>query len=128
MDSKSLEILEFPQMRRILAEFTSFSASAKLALNLQPLSDYERISLLLGQSAEGRRLLSLDPLLSAEGVLDVRETVKMTALGKVLEPQNLVEIQRTLGAMRGLRASVSRSSDKLPLLWTVVQGITELRG
>ncbi|HLC29451.1 MAG TPA: endonuclease MutS2, partial [Dehalococcoidia bacterium] len=128
MDSKSLEILEFPQIRRILAEFTSFSASAKLALTLQPLSDYERISLLLGQSAEGRRLLSLDPLLSAEGVLDVRETVKMAALGKVLEPQNLVEIRRTLGAMRGLRASVSRSSDKLPLLWTVVQGITELRG
>ena len=52
MDDKSLEILEFPRIREILAGFTAFSASHELALDIQPLSDYKQISLLLGQSAE----------------------------------------------------------------------------
>jgi len=47
LDSKSLEMLEFRQICEIVAGFTSFSASRELALNLQPLSDYEQISLLL---------------------------------------------------------------------------------
>ena len=59
MDDKSLEILEFPRIREILAGFTEFSASHELALEIQPLSDYEQISLLLRQSAEARRLLSV---------------------------------------------------------------------
>ena len=48
MDSKSLEMLDFRQISEIVAGFTSFSASRELALNLQPLSDYEQIFLLLG--------------------------------------------------------------------------------
>ena len=52
MDDKSLEILESPRIREILAGFTAFSARRELALDIHPLSDYEQISLLLGQSAE----------------------------------------------------------------------------
>lgn len=52
MDDKSLEILGFPHIREILAGFTVFSSSRELALDIHPLSDYEQISLLLGQSAE----------------------------------------------------------------------------
>ncbi|GAH64318.1 unnamed protein product, partial [marine sediment metagenome] len=54
MDDKSLEILEFPRVRDILASYTSFSASRELAINLQPSSNLEQISLLLRQSAEAR--------------------------------------------------------------------------
>ena len=92
MDDRILEMLEFPQIRKLLMEFSSFSASTELALNLQPLSDYEQVSLLLRQSAEARHLLSFELSFSAVGVLDVRGVVKMAARGKVLEPQGLVEI------------------------------------
>ena len=44
MDEKSLEILEFPEIRRKLAEYTSFSASRELVLGLKPLADYQTIS------------------------------------------------------------------------------------
>ena len=60
MDDKSLEMLEFPHIREILADYTSFSASRELALSLQPLQNYERISLLLQQTKEARQLLVLD--------------------------------------------------------------------
>ena len=77
MDNKSLELLEFPQVREILAGFTSFPASRELALGLQPLSDYDQISLLLRQSAEARELLSFEPGFSIGDVKDVREMAKL---------------------------------------------------
>ena len=61
MDEKSLEILEFPEIRRRLAEYTSFSASRELVLGLKPVTDYQTISLWLKQSGEGRHLPALNP-------------------------------------------------------------------
>ena len=127
MDEKSLEILEFPQIRGILAEFTSFSASRELALALKPQHDYETISRLLGQSAEARRLLSLDPDFSIGGIIDIRENVKLAALGRVLDPQNLLEIQQTLTAARQLRHNLRESADEVPLLWIIAHDLVELR-
>ena len=97
MDDKSLEMLEFPRIREILAGFTSFSASRELATNLKPQHDHEQISLLLRQAAEARQLLSLDPGFSIGGVLDIREAARMAALDSVLEPQSLLEIQTDSG-------------------------------
>ena len=126
MDDKSLEILEFPRIREILAGFTSFSASRELAIDIQPLSDYEQISLLLGQSAEARRLLSLQPDFAIGGVVDIRGVVAMAARGKILEPKTLVEIQQTLAAMCRARGNLGKLSEELPLLWNIASGIVEL--
>ncbi|MEE8470153.1 MAG: endonuclease MutS2 [Dehalococcoidia bacterium] len=126
MDEKSLEMLEFPKVREIVAGFTSFSASRHLALNLKPSSNPELISHLLRQSAEARRFLSLEPDFSIRGALDVRDTVHMAARGKVLEPQALVDIQMTLVACRHVRADLRREATELPLLWDIVDRIVEL--
>ncbi|MEE9400609.1 MAG: endonuclease MutS2, partial [Dehalococcoidia bacterium] len=126
MDEKSLEMLEFPKAREILAGFTSFSASRQLALNLWPSSNPALISRLLGQSAEARRLLSWEPDFSIRGALDVRESAWMAARGKVLEPQSLVDIQATLAAARNLRTNLRKLAKELPLLWGIADQITEL--
>ncbi|MDP2931338.1 MAG: endonuclease MutS2 [Chloroflexota bacterium] len=126
MDTKSLELLEFPQIREMLAGFASFSASRELALNLQPLTDRESIVRLLQQSAEAQHLLAVEPNFSIGGVHDVRETVKMAARGKVLEPLTLLDVQQTLTAFRLLRASLDKLGAELPLLWDIVKNVTEL--
>ena len=127
MDDKSLEMLEFPRIREILAGFTSFSASRELATTLKPQHDYEQISLLLRQTAEARQLLSLDPGFSIGDVLDIREAARMAALESVLEPQNLLEIQQTLASLHQLRSSLGKLADDFPLLWNIARGIAELR-
>ena len=126
MDEKSLEMLEFPKAREILAGFTSFSASRHLTLNLQPSSNPTLISQLLRQSAEARRLLSLEPDFSIMGALDVRESARMAARGKVLEPQFLLDIQATLAASRNLRTNLGKLAKELPLLWGIAEQIVEL--
>lgn len=127
MDNKSLEMLEFPRIREILAGYTSFSASHELATALKPLRDYERISLLLRQTAEARDLLGLDKGFSIGSIVDIRETAKMAALESVLDPQSLLEVQHTLAAFHVLRRYFSDLSDDFPLLRDIAGGIVELQ-
>jgi len=127
VDDKSLEVLEFPRITEIVAGFTTFSASRALALQIQPLSDYERIHLLLSQSAEARRLLSMEPGFSIGTVFDIREAVALAARGKILEPLTLIEIRQTVAAMRQLRSTLVNLSGELPLLWNIAEGLAEMR-
>jgi DNA mismatch repair protein MutS2 len=127
MDEKSLEILEFPQIKAILAGYTSFSASRELALGLKPLTDYARIGLLLKQSAEARQLLAMEAGFSIGGVSDIREAVRMASLEGILEPKSLVEIQQTLTAMRQTRSYLRNISEELTMLWDIAREIVELR-
>ena len=127
MDEKSLEILEFPQIITTLAGYTSFSASRELAFKLKPLTDYDRIALLLGQSAEARHFLAMEQGFSIGGVSDIREAVWIASLEGILEPKSLVEIQQTLAAMRQTRSNLSKMSAELPLLWDIAKDIAELR-
>jgi DNA mismatch repair protein MutS2 len=127
MDDKSLEMLEFPRIREILAEYTSFSASRELAMTLKPLHDYEQISLLLRQTAEARQLLSLDRGFSIGSALDIREKVRLAALEGVLDPPSLLEIRQTLAALHELRRYLKSISEDFPLLWNIAEGIVELK-
>ena len=127
MDEKSLEILEFPQIKAILAGYTSFSASRELALGLKPLTEGDRIALLLRQSAEARQLLATEPGFSIGGVSDIREPVRIASLEGILEPKSLVEIQQTLAAMRQARSYLRNISEELPMLWDIAREIVELR-
>ncbi len=126
MGDRDLELLEFHKIREILAGFTSFSASRDLALNLIPLSDEEEVRLRLRQSAEARRLLSLSPDAHIGEIADIREMVKMAALGKVLPPKSLLEIQRTLSDAHQLKSKLVNLSHELPLLSGLAKDIVSL--
>ncbi|OGN98994.1 MAG: hypothetical protein A2Y89_00190 [Chloroflexi bacterium RBG_13_51_18] len=126
MDNKSLEMLEFPHIREILADYTSFSASRELALNLQPLQDYDRISQLLQQTAEARQLLTLDKGFSIGSAHDIRAKVRLAALEGILDPISLVEVQQTLAALHDLRRYLKSISEDFPLLWNIAQDVVEL--
>ncbi|MFH0847640.1 MAG: endonuclease MutS2 [Chloroflexota bacterium] len=124
MDEKSLEILEFPKIREILAQFTSFSVARELLLSLKPVSDYELVTRWLGEVREARALLAEEPGFTAGDAIDIREPVALAARGKVLEPAVLVGIQRTLTSSRQVRASLSRRSQDFPRLCDIAQKIT----
>ncbi len=125
MDNSSLEMLEFPKVREILAGFTSFSASRELALNLQPASQPALVSLLLQQSAEARHLLALKPGFSIGNAHDIRDMVQMAAKNKVLETKTLLDIRETLAAARTVHHNIKRHFQELPALWDIASQIAE---
>jgi DNA mismatch repair protein MutS2 len=123
---KSLEMLEFPRVIEILAGYTGFAISREMALALKPFHTYERVSGLLKQSAEARHLLSIEPDISIGGVFDIREPVVLAARGKMLELQTLVDIQRTLTAIRYLHNKLGRLAAEAPILAEINKKITTL--
>jgi DNA mismatch repair protein MutS2 len=126
MDDKSLEMLEFPRIREILGSYTTSPVSYELAIGLRPLVEYERISLLLKQTAEARSLLKLDKGFLIGNVLDIREIAKRAALESILEPQNLLDIQQTLSSLHQVRRYIDGISVDFPLLWDIARGIIDL--
>ncbi len=126
MNPKSLEMLEFPKVREMLAGYAAFSGSRDLARNLEPSPVPEAIVESLGRSAEARRLLALAPDFAVRGAIDVRGLVVLAARGRVLEPQELVSIQTTLAAARQARSGIRRFADELPGLWGIGDRLVEL--
>jgi DNA mismatch repair protein MutS2 len=127
MDDKSLEMLEFPRIREILAGYTSFSASHELAGNLRPLQDCGRITLLLEQTAEARALLNLEHGFTIGVVLDIREKAKLASREGMLDALSLLEVQQTLAAFHELRRYLHGIAADFPRLWDIAGGIVELR-
>ena len=126
MDTNSLQMLEFPRVRERLANYTSFPAGRELALSLQPTSDAEWVKLLLRQSAEARRLLSLRPDFHISEAYDVREDVMRAEKGVSLDPLVLLRVLKTIAAARLARNGLNKLSGDLPALWGIVQDITVL--
>jgi DNA mismatch repair protein MutS2 len=122
---KSLEMLEFPKVREILAGFTDFSASEELAQSLAPSTDADEVKWLLETCAEARRLLELESSFSLRDAVDVRAPVAAAARGKMLEGKALHDIGRTLAAVRLTRARLSRKTDKFPRLGEMAARLRE---
>ncbi|RPJ58471.1 MAG: endonuclease MutS2, partial [Dehalococcoidia bacterium] len=126
MDKSSIEMLEFPRVRERLANYTSFPAGRDLALSLQPVSDAEWVNLLLKQSAEARRLISVRPDFHIAESYDVREDVIRAQKGATLDTETLLKVMKTVTACRLARNGLSKMVGDLPALWGIVQEISVL--
>ncbi|MBN1690518.1 MAG: endonuclease MutS2 [Dehalococcoidia bacterium] len=126
MDRSSIEMLEFPRVRERLASYTSFPAGRELALSLQPVSDADWVRLLLRQSAEARRLISIRPDFHIAEAYDVREDVMRAQKGASLEPAVLLKVLKTAAACRMALNGLSKMARELPSLWNMAQEITTL--
>ena len=62
MDSKTLNVLEYPKILDRLAGFCDFSASMDLARALEPTSSFELATAQLAETTEARKLLSVNSM------------------------------------------------------------------
>jgi DNA mismatch repair protein MutS2 len=105
MDTKTLNVLEYPKILERLSNFCDFSASKDLARALQPTTNLEEAQRLLSETTEARFLLSTRDL-TIGGSHDIRPSADLAARGGVLEPQALLDVKSTLIACRELKKSL----------------------
>jgi DNA mismatch repair protein MutS2 len=110
MDTKTLNVLEYPKILERLSNFCDFSASKELAHALQPAPSLDEATRLLAETTEARLLLSTRDL-TIGGSHDIRPAVNLAARGGVLDPQALLDIKSTLIACRELKKSLLGKSD-----------------
>ena len=126
MDAKSLELLEFPLAKARVADFASFQLSRQAILDLQPLTDRDRIVERLAESAEAGRLLSLLPDFTTGAISDIQPAANMAAQGMVLQPGDLMEVARTLDAVAQTRRKIHDNRDELTRLWATAERMSDL--
>ncbi|MDO8611410.1 MAG: endonuclease MutS2 [Dehalococcoidia bacterium] len=127
MNPKALTTLEFDKIIARLATLCAFPASRRLALDLQPSSDYAEVLRRQRLTAEGRRALELKPGLSLAAARDIAGDVGQAARGHVLEPAELLDVQATLHLARSVVDTLSRLRVQLPLLAEIAERIADLR-
>ncbi len=127
MDAKTLTVLEYPKILARLAGFCDFSASMELARALDPTTSYDLASTRLAETAEARKLLSIQDI-GIGGAHDIRPAADLAARGGVLDPQQLLDIKSTLISCRELKKALEKKTDEYPRLAEITLGLPDSHG
>ena len=127
MDSKTLSVLEYPKILARLADFCDFSGSADLARLLTPTPDFNEATTRLAETSEARSLIVTADL-NIGGAHDIRAQVDLAAHGGVLDPKELLDVQSTLMAMRGLRRFFEKHAEGSPHLVNIATRLPNSTG
>jgi DNA mismatch repair protein MutS2 len=114
MDSRSIALLEFPQVRERLADLTQFGPSRRRAEALEPSSDAVIVARGLDETDQARALLEDRPGVGIGSAHDIGPWVERAARGGRLDPAHFLEIAETLDATA--RLATSLADERRPLL------------
>jgi DNA mismatch repair protein MutS2 len=103
---RALVTLEYPAIRALLAERSSFRPGRELAESLTPVTDVRDADRLQDETAAARDLLRAQPSAGIGGARDIRDALRRARLGGSLEPLQLIEIADTIRAAEKLFADV----------------------
>lgn len=118
MNEKSLKVLEWPKVRKIVAEKTSFSLSREKIGQLMPSTDLEEINHSLALTSEAVRLLWKHGEAPFGGASDIRSIVKRADIGGILDPDQLLPIADILYCTTQLKKYMSEVEGSLVNLAT----------
>ena len=127
MDSKTLNVLEYPKILDKLAGYCDFSASMELARQLDPTDSYDLAISRLAETTEARKLLSVQDV-SIGASHDIRQAADLAARSGVLDPQALLDVKSTLIASRELKKTFEKKEDEFPRLCMIAEGLPETHG
>ncbi len=127
MDSKTLNVLEYPKIIERLAAFCDFSASMDLARSLEPTNSYDLALARLAETTEARRLLSVQDA-GIGAAHDIRPQADLAARGGVLDPQGLMDVKSTLISCRDLKKTFEKKTDEYPRLAQIAFGLPDTHG
>ena len=127
MDSKTLNVLEYPKILQKLTGFCDFSASMDLARELEPTSSFELANARIAETTEGRKLLSMQST-GIGAAHDIRPQADLAARGGVLDPHALLDVKSTLISCRDLKKSFEKRTDEYPRLTQIALGLPETHG
>ena len=96
MDAKSLALLEYPVIRRRLADQTNFPVSRRMAEALVPSDDPFMVRRWLDETDEARGFTAEHPGACIGSAHDIAPAVERAARGGRLDTQQMLEVLWTL--------------------------------
>jgi DNA mismatch repair protein MutS2 len=111
MDPHTLDILEFPKVREIVAEFAASAPGKARALQMTPVTAPGAVRKVLEQTAEMTDLIARGRAAPLPGLRDVRGILEKSVEGKLLTAEELARVSETLYVCLRVRIWL----DKLPV-------------
>ncbi|MEA4810997.1 MAG: endonuclease MutS2 [Anaerolineaceae bacterium] len=128
MNPKSLILLEYHKVLEKLKAFTTFPASAQLAIELRPTANLEKAQAMQKLTREARLLLETLGDLSFEGAADLRPLTDQALHSVTLEAQTFLFIRNTLQLSRDSRRQIENQNAETPALKTMAEGLSDGSG
>jgi DNA mismatch repair protein MutS2 len=116
MNSHSLRVLEYEQVRELLVEQISTDLGRELVSELAPLDEEEEIRRRLQETTEARRIMDIAGALPLGGIHDVRAAVQAASRDGMIEAAALLDLADTISSGRRLRGFLLKRGEEAPRL------------
>ena len=117
MNQHTLDVLEYDKIKELLVGYTASGLGAKLAQEIQPLTDLHRIERLIAETTELKRLLSPDRYLPLGGLHDLSPILeKLDKDAAVLVIEEIMRVKDTLRAFRIVKGFLEDAKGNYPHL------------
>lgn len=100
MNIKAQQVLEFNKVKEILSEYALSPMAKEMAMELEPTSDEFLVRIYQRETTEGVSLLRSGINLPLEGLRDLKNSLRLTRVGGILTPKELLDIASTMKASR----------------------------
>lgn len=127
MDSKTLNVLEYPKILEKLAGYCDFSASMELARQLEPTDSFDLAISRIAETSEARKLLAVQDV-SIGAAHDIRQSAELAARSGVLDAHALLDVKSTLIACRELKKTFEKKDGEFPRLCLIAEGLPDSHG
>ncbi len=122
MDRHALDVLEFDQVRALLAEGAASDLGLAAIETLAPFDDPAVARLWLERATEMRRLLDDGHDLPLGGLHDLSGALREARIGRALEPRQLIEVAETVRCTARLRRFVMER-ERMPRLRELAEAL-----
>ncbi|MBM3315763.1 endonuclease MutS2, partial [candidate division WOR-3 bacterium] len=120
LDRHSLDVLDFPRVRELLAGYCATVPGRELALALEPDTDASRVNLELDRLEE---VIAVEEQPALGGVKDIRALLAQARAGSVLTARELLAVRSTGVALRECREFFQRHGARLSAMAGLTGGL-----
>jgi len=116
MQKRNLRVLEYYKILDMLATHVITDMGREACLNLEPSSNPDEIRDMQAQTEEANTILAYNGANPMAYFKDVREYLKLSAVGATLSPKALLDVAEALKASRVVRSALVTDREDTPLL------------
>ena len=116
MQKRNLRVLEYYKILEMLSAHVITDMGREACMNLEPSSDPEEIFAMQAQTEEANTVLAYNGANPMAYFKDVREYLKLAAVGATLSPKALLDVAEALKASRVVRNALVTDREDTPLL------------
>lgn len=124
--ARTLELLDFPTVRRLVAEHARFPAARELALRMEPTYEHQDVARLQALTSEGVAFLKEAADVDLHDSGEASAAVERAALGGTLTGLELLLVAALVKVQGQARSAFLRRRQVAPTLADIAEGIPEL--